>query len=70
MSTSFTLADLHAIERAIASGSLVVRYSDKSVTYRSIDELLKARGVIAQALGLAGSTKRVFMEHEKGTDCS
>lgn len=70
MSSSWTLSDLHAIEKAIATGALTVRYSDKTVTYRSIDELLKARNVIAQALGLSGQTKRVFMEHSKGTDCN
>ena len=42
--------DLIAVETAIASGEIEVHYSDRSVRYRSVDELLKAREVIQAAL--------------------
>jgi hypothetical protein len=53
---SYTTDDLAALERALASGVMRVRYSDgKEVTYRSTDELLRAiavvKGQMAQAAG-------------------
>jgi hypothetical protein len=43
----FTQPDLNAINAAIASGELTIRSSDgKQITYRSMDELLKARQAI------------------------
>jgi hypothetical protein len=47
---SWTTTDLTAIETAIASGELRVKFSDREVQYRSIDELLKARDVIKGVL--------------------
>lgn len=47
--------DLDALDRAIASGELTVSYDGRTVTYRSINELKKARehvaGVIAAGTG-------------------
>ncbi len=47
---------LDAIEAAIASGELTVRFGDRTVTYRSMDELLQARGVIKEALAAEAGT--------------
>jgi hypothetical protein len=47
---AWTQAQLDAIEAAIASGELTVHFGDRSVTYRSMDDLLKARAVIKDAL--------------------
>jgi len=47
---SFTRSDLDALDRAIASGELQVRIQDRMVTYRSLDELLRARRAVRQAL--------------------
>lgn len=48
---AFTSQDLAAIDAAIASGELTVRSADgKMVTYRSMDELLKARALVAPAV--------------------
>ena len=52
---AFTQAQLDAVEEAIASGSLVVRYADKMRTYRSLDDLLKVRTIIRAALGLSNA---------------
>ena len=38
--------DLTAIETAIASGTLRVRYSDREVLYRDFDDLMAARQLI------------------------
>jgi hypothetical protein len=48
--TTFTTADLDAIRKAIARGERVVQFSDRMVTYRSMDELLAAEARIAAAL--------------------
>lgn len=57
---SFTLAQLTAIETAIASGELVVRSENgRMIEYRSIADLMAARDVIKQSLEQAGTiTKR------------
>ncbi|NWE18044.1 phage head-tail joining protein [Pseudomonas sp. P7548] len=57
---SFTPKHLEVIERAIARGEKTVRYSDRTVEYRSIDELLKARDEIRMSLtNAAGPRPRV-----------
>lgn len=42
----FTVAQLEAIEAAIASGTLVVHYENKRVEYRSMPDLIAARNLI------------------------
>ena len=68
MATSWVQADLDAIEKAIASGVMTVRYSNKEVIYRSMDDLMKARSVIMKALGKANATQRIFTNFSKGLD--
>lgn len=50
MQTSWTAADLAAIEAAIATGAKRVRFQTHEVEYQSIADLLKARDVIRDAL--------------------
>jgi len=63
-SMGFTEADLEAIRRAIATGERQVQFSDRGVTYRSIDELLQAEKHIAAAL--AGRNKQMLGVADKG----
>jgi hypothetical protein len=44
---AFTQTDLDAVNAAIASGELSVEVSGRRVVYRSMDDLLKARSLIA-----------------------
>lgn len=62
---AYTPDQLTALQTALASGELTIRHRDRTVTYRSTDELLKAireieRGLTAQAnpqrAGLIGRT--------------
>jgi hypothetical protein len=53
---AWTQQQLDAIETAIASGELTVRFGDRTVTYRSMDELLQARAVIKNALDAEAGT--------------
>ena len=52
---AFTNADLNAIDAAIASGELTVSSGGRTVTYRSMSDLLKARQTIAAELAAAAS---------------
>lgn len=47
---AWTQADLTTIEAAIAKGEQTVQFADRTVTYRSIDALLKARAIIVAEL--------------------
>jgi hypothetical protein len=53
---AWTQQQLDSIEAAIASGELTVRFGDRTVTYRSMEELLQARAVIQEALAAASGT--------------
>lgn len=54
-------SDLDAIDKALASGELTVHFADRSVTYRSLDELLRIRALISDALqNQAGTTPERF----------
>jgi len=59
---SFTQKHLDAVEAAIARGEKVVRYTDRTVEYRTVDELLKAREEIRTSLiSAAGPRSRVML---------
>ena len=65
--SNFTDAQLKSLEAAIATGALMVRYADKTVTYRSLDEMLKVREIMRKALGyVSGQSGRIYLEHDKG----
>lgn len=55
----FTSTDLSAVDAAIASGELAVEVNGKRITYRSVDDLMKARAAIlsdiASSSGNAGA---------------
>lgn len=60
---AWTQADLDKLDAALANGSAVqtIAFADQSFTFRSIDEMLKLRAVMAQALNAAagGSAYRL-----------
>lgn len=65
--TSWTAADLTALEKAIAQGALRVRYADKEIEYRSLMEMLQLADVMRKSLGLVGENPgRKYAEHSKG----
>lgn len=51
---AFTLTQYQALQAAIGSGELTVKYDGKEVTYRSINELLKAASHVAAELAATG----------------
>jgi hypothetical protein len=64
---AWTQTQLDALEEAISQGALVVKYQDRMVTYRSLNEMLKLRELIRNELGLTETTVRLFAKHSKGT---
>ena len=54
----FTPASLAAIDAAIAGGTSSVKFADREVTYSSMAELILARDLILNYLGLAGVPAR------------
>jgi hypothetical protein len=60
------LAQLSTLERAIAEGALTVRYNDKSITYRSLDEMIRIRDMLRRETGQAVSTSRLKAQFTKG----
>lgn len=66
----FTLTQLEALDKAIAEGTLTVRYDSKQITYRSLDEMIRIRNLIQDELNpdasSEGEQRRVLMKHSKG----
>lgn len=64
---AFSQANLDAIEAAIASGALTVKFGDREVQYRSMADMMQARDVIRRALGLTNRNGgRTFARFSKG----
>ena len=56
---AFTTTDLDNIEAAIATGELTVSVNGRTVTYRSMADLLKARDLISRTLQSNGTIAKV-----------
>jgi hypothetical protein len=54
---AFTSSDLDSLDRAIASGELVVQYDGKRVEFRSIAELKEARALVSSSLADNAATR-------------
>ena len=71
--TAFTLNNLSLLEAAIVKGVRRVKYSDKEVEYRSINEMLTIRNMMIATLrpvtlmkrGIFGGN-RITIAHSKG----
>jgi len=65
---AYTLEQYEALQAAIAGGELSVRYSDRSVTYRSISEMLQILRLMRDELGLNSNCNggRSYASFSKG----
>lgn len=63
---AYSQADLDSVRRAIAKGELIIEFSDRKVTYRSIAELLQAEEHIANAISTTTRSKQSFGCSRKG----
>jgi hypothetical protein len=72
---SFTAEQLAALERALATGEQRVTFGDRTVEYRSVDDLIAAIAVVRQGLreqAIAAGTarrrpRRVVVNSDKAT---
>ena len=64
---SWNAKDLEALEKAIAQGVRSVKYTDKEIEYRSLDDMLRLRDVIKRDLGLTRKSNRLYAKFSKGT---
>lgn len=55
MATSLTQADVAALEKAIARGVKTVQYANQSVTYQSMDEMMRALDYAKNAIAPASA---------------
>jgi len=55
---AYTNADLTAVRTALLRGEKAVQFSDRSVTYRSVDEILKVEAAIIAELAAASTETR------------
>lgn len=66
---AWTQADIDALKSAMKSGALTVRYSDKSVTYRTLAEMTQLLGLMQDEVNAAAGTtqvRRVTIGSRKG----
>ena len=64
---AYTLEQLDALKAAIAQGALSVKYADKEVTYRSLDDMMRIKREMEKELApeVNRSTRR-YAEFSKG----
>lgn len=53
---AYTQADLDRLKRAIARGQLEVRYADRTIRFRSLDELMTVKREMERELSAASGT--------------
>lgn len=66
---AYTQEQIDVLEAAIGQGVLEVQYADKTVKYRSLDEMLRIlnmmKGIVDPVATRRGN--RRYAEHNKGT---
>ncbi|MGZ5302521.1 MAG: phage head-tail joining protein [Bacteroidia bacterium] len=64
----YTIEQYNALKEAIALGALMVVYGNKTVTYRSLDDMLKIKKMMEEDLGIVdnASSNRRFGSFSKG----
>jgi len=68
MCMAWSQTDLDALDKAIADGrgARSISFSDQSVTFGSIDDMLKLRSVMAHEIGASGARSFRFVATSKG----
>lgn len=62
----WTQADLDALNASIASGHTEVRYGDRTVKYRSLDEMVRIKAAMLRDLNKAKRPNRVLTSFSRG----
>lgn len=62
---AYSQTDIDALDKAIASGARRVQIQGRSVEYRSVDEMLKAKAVMVRELSTATRRTRFSPVYDK-----
>jgi hypothetical protein len=64
----YTTDQYSQLSAAIAQGALTVKYADKEVTYRSLDDMLRIQRLMEKDLGIGQSKRptRRYAQFTKG----
>lgn len=66
---AFCKDDLDSLESAIAQGAMQVKYSDRQINYRSLDDMIRTRNMMRKELGIIPSKpNRKYASVSKGLD--
>lgn len=66
---AYSKEQYQTLQDAIASGTLSVKYSDKEVTYRSMDDMLRILALMeAELFPSKKSTRRKYAVYDKGIE--
>lgn len=64
---TYTIENYNALIEAISQGAQSVTYGDKTVNYRSLDDMLKLKALMEQDLGInTNKTTRIYPKLSKG----
>lgn len=63
---AYTQDQLTALEIALARGEHRVTFADKTVEYRSVDDLKAAIREVKRGLGITNSTRQIRINTDKG----
>ncbi len=66
---AWTLEQLAALEEAVASGALEVKYADRTVKYQTTSDLLRVLTMVRRELGVTDNCeRRRFASFSKGLE--
>jgi len=63
---AFTVEQYQALAAAVAQGATTVKYGDKEVTYRSLDEMIRLMGMMEAQLGAKVRPERRVADYHSG----
>jgi hypothetical protein len=64
---AYTQTDLDTLDSAIKDSRLTVRIAERLVTYRSTDELIKARAHVASVMASQANPTRTYPRFQQAT---
>ena len=63
---AWTQADIDKLDAAIATGAKVVQFSDQRIEYQDVDDMLKARSLMAREVNAADIQTTRYAATSKG----
>lgn len=63
---AWTQADIDALDVAIKQGVQTVSYADRTVTYRSLDDMLRLRQVMTNSAAGSAGVSSTLAKFDKG----